>query len=455
MTTTKKQNDLGKDSIKKLLINLAVPAIVAQLVNILYNIVDRIFIGQMQNGELAMAGVGVSFPIIILISAFSMLIGAGGAPLAAIKMGEKNDEEAEKIMTNCFSMLVILAVVLTLIFSIFKEPILWVFGASDQTIGYALEYIGIYVIGTIFVQIALGMNPFINTQGFAKIGMITVLIGAITNIILDPILIFGFNMGVRGAAIATISSQAISAIWVLKFLTGKKTRLKLNPKYKKIEGKIAKDVIALGMGPFIMQSTESLVLISFNTQMYRFGGDIAVSAMTIMSSIMQLITLPINGLGQGAQPIISYNYGAKSMDRVRNAFKLFFITAITFSCVMSFSVILMPKLFAGIFTSEQQLLDVASKAMRIYFAGMFAFGAQIACQNTFVALGQAKIAMIMALLRKIILLIPLIYILPMIPIFKGNELVAVLLAEAIADLTAATVTTITFKIKSSYLLRNK
>ena len=304
----KKTNDLGKGNIGKLLISLAAPAIVAQLVNVLYNIVDRIFIGRMDNGELAMAGVGVAFPILMLISAFSALIGMGGAPLCAIKMGEKNNDEAEKIMSNSFSMLLIIAVILTTGFLIFKEPILWAFGASEATIGYALDYLSIYVLGTIFVQIALGMNSYINTQGFAKIGMMTVVIGAVINIVLDPIFIFVFDLGVKGAALATVAGQMVSALWVLKFLFGKQSILKIRKKYMVPDLKVVGATMALGVSPFIMQSTESLVLISLNTRLSMFGGDLAVGAMTIMSSIMQIVVMPLQGLAQGAQPIISYNY---------------------------------------------------------------------------------------------------------------------------------------------------
>ena len=313
--------DLGNQSIGKLLFKLATPAIIAQLVNVLYNIVDRIFIDRMPNGELAMAGIGVAFPIVLLVSAFSAFVGMGGAPLAAIKMGEQDNDCAEKIMTNSFASLLIIALILTIVFLIFREPILWKFGASESTIEYAMDYVGIYLIGTVFVQIALGMNPFINTQGFAKIGMMTVTIGAIINIVLDPILIFGFNMGVKGAAIATITAQAVSAIWVLRFLNSKNTILKLRKKYLKIDLKTMKPVFALGVAPFIMQSTESLVLVSLNSQLQKYGGDLAVGAMTIMSSIMQIILLPANGVTQGAQPIISYNFGAKNIDRVKKTFK--------------------------------------------------------------------------------------------------------------------------------------
>ena len=435
----KKTNDLGKGNIGKLLISLATPAIVAQLVNVLYNIVDRIFIGRMDNGELAMAGVGVAFPILMLISAFSALIGMGGAPLCAIKMGEKNNDEAEKIMSNSFSMLLIIAVILTTGFLIFKEPILWAFGASEATIGYALDYLSIYVLGTIFVQIALGMNSYINTQGFAKIGMMTVVIGAVINIVLDPIFIFVFDLGVKGAALATVAGQMVSALWVLKFLFGKKSILKIRKKYMVPDLKVVGSTMALGVSPFIMQSTESLVLISLNTRLSMFGGDIAVGAMTIMSSIMQIILMPLQGLAQGAQPIISYNYGAKQMDRVKKTFKLTLISCLSFTVIMCSLLMLFPNLFVSIFNNEPELVAITTWAIRIYFLGIFVFGAQIACQQTFLALGQAKISLFLALLRKVVLLVPLIYILP--SLFQ-DKLKGVLMAEPIADVIA-TLTTVT------------
>ena len=435
----KKTNDLGKGNIGKLLISLAAPAIVAQLVNVLYNIVDRIFIGRMDNGELAMAGVGVAFPILMLISAFSALIGMGGAPLCAIKMGEKNNDEAEKIMSNSFSMLLIIAVILTTGFLIFKEPILWAFGASEATIGYALDYLSIYVLGTIFVQIALGMNSYINTQGFAKIGMMTVVIGAVINIVLDPIFIFVFDLGVKGAALATVPGQMVYALWVLKFLFGKQSILKIRKKYMVPDLKVVGATMALGVSPFIMQSTESLVLISLNTRLSMFGGDLAVGAMTIMSSIMQIVVMPLQGLAQGAQPIISYNYGAKQMDRVKKTFKLTLISCLSFTVIMCSLLMLFPNLFVSIFNNEPELVAITTWAIRIYFLGIFVFGAQIACQQTFLALGQAKISLFLALLRKVVLLVPLIYILP--NLFQ-DKLMGVLVAEPIADIIA-TLTTVT------------
>lgn len=441
MANENNQNELETGSVGKLLVKLAAPAIVAQLVNVLYNIVDRMFIGRMENGAVAMAGVGLSFPIITLISAFAALIGMGGGPLAAIKMGEKDNDGAEKIMGNAVAALVLLAIIITLVFQVYKEPVLWLFGASNNTISYAVDYIGIYLAGTIFVMIALGLNPFITTQGFAKTGMITVAIGAVLNIVLDPILIFGLNMGVKGAALATIISQGVSAIWVLVFLAGKKTILRIKLKNIRINPKIVGGMMALGVSPFIMQSTESLVLISLNTKLRMYGGDIAVTSMTVMSSIMQMITLPILGITQGAQPITSYNYGAKNFDRVRQSFKLCLISCLTFTLVATSACLIFPAFFVKIFNSDPQLIEFTTWAMRIYFVGMSIFGIQIACQQTFLALGKAKISLILAMLRKIILLIPLIFILPM---FMENKLFAVLLAEPIADILAVASTAICF-----------
>ena len=441
---SKAKVDLGKNSVGKLLISLSVPAIIAQLVNVLYNIVDRVFIGRIPEvGETAMAGVGVAFPIIIIISAFSSLIGGGGAPLVAIKMGEKNNDGAEKIVSNSFVTLIIISILLTVGFFIFKEPILWKFGASEATIGYALQYLSIYLVGTIFVQIALGMNPFINTQGFAKIGMKTVMIGAIINIVLDPIFIFGFNMGVKGAALATILAQMVSAIWVLVFLFGKKSILKIRKKYLKPDFKIILSVMALGVAPFIMQATESLVLVSLNTQLLKYGGDLAISAMTIMSSIMQIVMLPMLGLTQGGQPIMSYNYGAKQYDRVKKTFKLLVTICLTYSVIMWAALMVFPEVFVSIFNKDAELIKITASSIKIYFGGIFLFGAQIACQQTFLSLGQAKVSLFLALLRKIILLVPLIFILPM---FMDNGLNAVLLAEPVADILAALTTVTCFAV---------
>ncbi|HBZ0366791.1 MATE family efflux transporter, partial [Clostridioides difficile] len=433
--------NLGSESVGKLLFKLATPAIIAQIVNVLYNIVDRIFIGRMENGEVAMAGVGVAFPIIIIITACSYLIGMGGGPLAAIKMGEQNNDEAEKIMSNSFSVLVILAILLTIGFKIGKEPLLWMFGASESTIGYSMDYLNIYLIGTVFVQISMGMNTFINTQGFATTGMMTVAIGALINIILDPIFIFGFNMGVKGAALATIIAQGVSAIWVLMFLFGKKSILKIKKKYMIPKASIILPVLGLGISPFIMQSTESLVLIALNSKLQMYGGDLAVGSMAIMSSIMQILMLPNMGVTQGAQPIISYNYGSGQLDRVKKTFKLCLLSCFTYSTILWLLLMIFPAFFVSIFNKNPQLLSMTSWSIKIYFAGAFMFGIQIACQQTFLALGKATISLVLALLRKIVLLIPLIFILPT---FFNEKLFAVILAEPVADITAATITAISF-----------
>ncbi len=435
--------NLGSESVGKLLFKLATPAIIAQIVNVLYNIVDRIFIGRMENGEVAMAGVGVAFPIIIIITACSYLIGMGGGPLAAIKMGEQNNDEAEKIMSNSFSVLVILAILLTIGFKIGKEPLLWMFGASESTIGYSMDYLNIYLIGTVFVQISMGMNTFINTQGFATTGMMTVAIGALINIILDPIFIFGFNMGVKGAALATIIAQGVSAIWVLMFLFGKKSILKIKKKYMIPKASIILPVLGLGISPFIMQSTESLVLIALNSKLQMYGGDLAVGSMAIMSSIMQILMLPNMGFTQGAQPIISYNYGSGQLDRVKKTFKLCLLSCFTYSTILWLLLMIFPAFFVSIFNKNPQLLSMTSWSIKIYFAGAFMFGIQIACQQTFLALGKATISLVLALLRKIVLLIPLIFILPT---FFNEKLFAVILAEPVADITAATITAISFFI---------
>lgn len=439
-----KTTDLGKDSVGKLLFKLATPAIIAQLVNVLYNIIDRIFIGRLPEGDLAMAGVGVAFPIVMLVSATSALIGMGGAPIAAIKMGKQDHDAAEKIMSNSLSMLFILSILLMSVLLVFKEPILIAFGASSATLAYANDYLTIYLFGTLFVQIAIGMNPFINTQGFAKIGMMTILVGAIINIILDPIFIFTFDLGVKGAAIATITAQFVSAIWVLFFLFGKKSILKIRKAYLKPELKVILPIMALGVSPFIMQATESIVLISLNNQLSTYGGDLAVSAMTIISSINQIVLLPLMGLSSGAQPIISYNFGANQYDRVKKAFKLLLTLCLSYTTLMWLSLMIAPQVFVAIFNDKSELVEITSHSIRLFFAGIFVFGAQIACQQTFLALGEAKISLVLALLRKLILLVPFIFILP--AILKSAQLDAVFLAEPLADVIAAISTIICFII---------
>lgn len=447
-----KTEKLGKESIGKLMLSLSVPAITGQIVNMLYNIVDRIYIGHIPEiGGTALAGVGLTLPVIIIISAFSSLIGMGGAPHAAIRLGENKKDQAESILGNCFSLLLLISVILTAFFLHFGEKLLWLFGASEKTINYGLDYLNIYVIGTVFVQLTLGLNPFITTQGYAKTGMLTVIIGAVTNSILDPIFIFVFNMGVKGAAVATVISQGVSAIWVITFLSRNKPVLKLRKKFMRLKGSVIAPVLLLGVSPFIMSSTEGLLLIAFNSSLQKYGGDIAVGAMTILSSLMQLLMLPLRGLTQGAQPIISYNYGAKNNDRVKKAFKVLLLSSIGYALLFWTVLMSFPRLFVSIFNNEDmELINYTVWALRIYFSASFVLSVQNSCQQTFVAVGQAKISVFLALLRKIILLIPLIYILPA---FFENKIFAVFLAEPVSDTIAATVTATIFAYRFKKILK--
>ena len=446
--------DLGKEPVGHLLFILAVPAITSQVVNALYNMVDRMYIGHIPEvGSAALTGVGVCFPIIMIISAFAYLFGMGGAPRASIFMGKKDNDTAEKILGNCTTSLMIIAVLLTVLVLIFQEPLLYLFGASENTIGYAMDYMTIYAIGTIFVQLTLGLNAFISAQGFSKISMLTVVIGAVTNIVLDPIFIFGLNMGVQGAAVATVMSQALSAIWAFWFLSGKNTILKLKRENLKINFHILLPCIALGVAPFAMQATESVLVLCFNSSLLKYGGDLAVGAMTILSSVMQFAMLPLQGLTQGGQPIISYNYGAKQGDRVQKAFKLQTISCFSYSSILWLLIMIFPSLFVAIFTSDSQLTEITIWALRIYMAGVLLMGIQISCQQTFIAFGNSKKSAFLAVFRKILVLIPLIYILPM---FISDQVFAVFLAEPIAD-TIAVLTTSTmfyFEMKKKMIEMN-
>lgn len=438
----KKQTDLGSGSVGKLLFQLALPAITAQIVNVLYNMVDRMYIGHIPEiGAAALTGVGVCFPIIMIISAFAALVAMGGAPRASIMLGKGDKEAAEKILGNCTTATFVSGIVLTVVFLIFGRDLLLVFGASENTIQYAVDYIQIYACGTLFVQIALGLNNFITSQGFATISMLSVVIGAVANIILDPIFIFVFNMGVKGAALATILSQALSAFWVLRFLMGKKTILRIKKQYLKIEPKTYLPCLALGMSPFVMQSTESIISVCFNSSLLKYGGDIAVGSMTILSSIMQFSMLPLQGLTQGAQPIISFNYGARKAERVKKAFFLQLIACVVFSGLIWAIAMFVPNLFIGIFTPDPDLTAYTKWAIRIYMAVSIIFGLQIGCQQTFVAIGNAKVSLFLAVLRKIILLIPLIFLLPN---FFEDKAMAVFLAEPVADVIAVTTTVCMF-----------
>lgn len=434
--------DLGKDRIGKLLLDLAFPAILAQIINLLYNMVDRMYIGHIPDiGPDALTGVGVTMPVIMCISAFAALVSMGGAPRASIMMGKGRPKEAERILGNCTALLVIISVVLTTLFLIFGRSILLMFGASEKTIAYSWAYMRIYTCGTIFVQLALGLNAFINAQGYAKIGMMTVAIGAVCNIILDPIFIFGFHMDVKGAALATIISQGVSCIWILHFLTGKKSFLKIKAANLKLDRQIVTACVSLGLAPFIMQFTESVLNVCFNTSLLKYGGDIAVGAMTILTSVMQFSMLPLQGLTQGAQPIISFNYGAGNTDRVKKAFHLLLRVSLAYSAFLWALCMFTPQLFVAIFTSNADLTQFTIWAMRIYMAASLIFSIQISCQQTFIALGNAKTSVFLALLRKVLLLIPLIFILPL---FFKNQVLAVFIAEPIADTIAVSVTAILF-----------
>lgn len=437
---------LRTEPLGQLLLKLALPTVAAQLINMLYNIVDRIYIGHIPDiGATALTGVGVCMPLIMIVSAFAALVGYGGAPRASIFMGKQDKESAEKTLGNCFVLQILISVVLTIVLLIWNQDFLMAFGASENTIEYGVNYMNIYALGTIFVEITLGMNAFITAQGFAKTGMLSVLIGAVTNIILDPIFIFGFNMDVRGAALATIISQALSCIWVVSFLCGKKTFLRIRRKNLRLVPKIIMPCLALGVATFIMQASESVISVCFNSSLQKYGGDIAVGAMTILTSVMQFAMLPLQGLGQGAQPIISYCYGAGDRERVKGAFKLLLKVSLGYSIILWILVMALPGGFAAMFTSDTQLMEYTRTALRIYMGSALLFGIQMACQMTFNALGKAKESIVVAVMRKFVLLIPLIYIMPQ--IFRADQTMAVYMAEPIADLLAVTFTAVLFSIQ--------
>jgi putative MATE family efflux protein len=440
-----KNVDLGSGSVGKLLFSLALPTITSQIVNMLYNLVDRVYIGHMQPtdtvGQLALTGVGVCMPVIMVISAFAALMAMGGAPRASIQEGRGDSRAAEQIMGNSFTLLIITALLLTAVFQLFAQPLLLTFGASENTIGYALDYMRIYSLGTLFVQLTLGMNAYITAQGFTTVSMNTVLIGAGLNTALDPIFIFVLHMGVRGAALATILSQAVSAAWVLRFLTGQRTRWRLRRENLRPVPNVFLPCLALGLSPFIMQSTESLIAVCFNSSLLKYGNDTAVGAMTVLTSVMQLAMMPLQGLSQGAQPIVSYNFGARNAQRVRDAFRCLLRACLTYSMILWILVQLFPQRFVLLFNNSPALVEYASWAMRIYMGATGIFGIQIACQQTFIALGNAKTSLFLAVLRKIILLVPLIYVLPR---FFADKAFAVFLAEPIADFLAVCTTATLF-----------
>lgn len=439
MEQTKEQK-LGTMPLPRLMASLAIPSVIAQLINVLYNIIDRMYIGHIPgSGPVALTGVGLTFPIITLISAFSAFIGAGGAPLASISLGKGDRNRAEKILGNGVSVLLIFSASLTVLFMLFRRPLLYMFGASDQTIHYGVDYITIYLVGTVFVQLALGLNMFITSQGQARTAMLSVLIGAIINIILDPVFIFALHMNVQGAALATVISQAVSATWVVHFLSSEKSAIQIRRKNMVPDLSIIKSIMALGISPFIMQATESAISIVLNRGLSMYGGDLYVGSMTILQSVMQLIVIPVQGFTQGVQPIISYNFGARKFDRVKKTYRMticFTFAVATFLCILT---LFFPGLFAGIFTTDQELIALVKKVMPIFMAGIAVFGIQMGCQTTFMGLGQAKISLFIALLRKVILLIPLALILP-----KFFGVMGIYYAEPISDITAAITATILF-----------
>lgn len=441
---------LGTEPLGRLMVSLAVPAVAAQLINVLYNIVDRIYIGHIRGyGDIALTGVGVTFPIIMLISAFSAFAGMGGAPLASIELGKKDIRKAEQILGNSAGMIVLFSIVLTIGFSIFKTPVLYAFGASEVTIGYAKSYIGIYLVGTIFVQIAVGLNTFISGQGESKVAMLSVVIGALLNICLDPVLIFVLDMGVKGAALATVVSQAVSAAWVIRFLTSKRSSMKLKTEHMRLKKEIVVRIAGLGVSPFIMQSTESMVGITLNSGLQNYGGDLYVGTMSIMTSIMQLILIPVQGISQGVQPIISYCYGAGDKDRVKGTFTRLLISGLLGTLILGGVAVLAPGVYAGIFTSNEDLIRLTCQVMPVYFLGITIFGLQSACQSTFLALGQAKVSLFIALLRKVILLIPLAVIFP-----KFMGVMGVYRAEPVADVISVVTTCVLFVLTMRKVLRD-
>lgn len=437
-----KNEFLGTEPVGKLLLRLSVPAIAAQIINLLYNMVDRVYIGHMaENGALALTGVGVCMPIIMVVTAFAALVSNGGTPRASMAMGKGNLDEAEEILGNSFTLQLVISAVLTAVLLLFGRPLLLAFGASANTIEYAVSYLEIYALGTVFVQLTLGMNAFITAQGFAKTGMLSVLIGAVCNIILDPIFIYGLHMGVRGAALATVISQAISTIWVVHFLCGKKTVIRIRKKYLRMKASVVLPGIALGLAPFIMQASESVIIVCFNSSLLKYGGDLAVGAMTILSSVVQFSMLPMQGLAQGAQPISSYNYGAGNAERVKKTFRLLLVCSLAISLLVWAFVMACPEVFARLFATDAELIAFTKWALRIYCAGMGVFGIQIACQMTFISLGNAAASIVVAIMRKFVLLLPLIYCLPN---FTENKVFGVYLAEPVADIIAVIFTAILF-----------
>ena len=435
-----KEKKMATEAIGKLMISMAVPSIIAQIINILYSIVDRIYIGHIKGvGMEALTGVGVTFPIITLISAFSAFVGAGGAPLAAIWLGKGDRKRAEKIVGNGVTLLVFFTVILMAFFYAFQKPLLYLFGASDATIGYAVSYISIYLAGTIFVELALGLNAFIISQGQSRTAMMAVLLGAASNIILDPIFIFALGMGVKGAAYATVISQALSALWTVGFLISRKSSLTIKWQAMKPDFPVIGNVMALGISPFIMRATESLISIVLNNGLQKYGGDIYVGSLTIMQSVMQMYSAPLGGFTQGVQPIISYNFGAGNFDRVKKLYRSMITVCFLFAAMATVLVMIFPGFFAGMFTNDAQLIALVEKMMPIFMCGMLIFGLQQGIQPTFLALGQAKLSLFIAIFRKVILLVPLALVLPL-----KFGVMGIYYAEPVSDVLSAVTATVLF-----------
>ncbi len=442
---------LGKAPVGRLLFRLALPTVIAQMVNMLYNVVDRIFIGHIPEiGDLALTGVGVCMPLIMIVSAFAALVGSGGAPRASIFLGKREQESAERILGGCFCLQLIVSALLTVSLLIWSENLLLAFGASANTVGFAADYMKIYALGTVFVQMTLGMNAFITAQGYTRVSMLSVVIGAVANLILDPIFIYVFGMGVRGAALATILSQALSCAWVLFFLSSKRSMLRLRRQNLRLSPAVVLPCVALGSATFIMQASESVITVCFNSSLLRYGGDLAVGAMTILMSVMQFAMLPLQGIAQGAQPILSYNYGAKNGERVKRTFFLLLGVCLGYSCLLWGSVMLFPRAFGAMFTTDTALLDFTERVIRVYFGGMLLFGIQIACQMTFVSLGNAPSSVLVAVVRKFVLLLPLIYLIPRL---VADKTLGVYIAEPVADVIAVSFTAVLFVFQFRRALR--
>ena len=444
----KGEQKMGTESIPKLMVSMAVPSIIAQIINILYNIVDRIYIGHIPGvGAAALTGVGITFPIITLISAFSAFVGMGGAPLAAIWLGKGDRKHAERILGSGTCLLVIFTVLLMAVFYGFLRPFLYMFGASDATIGYVMDYMYIYLLGTLFVELALGLNPFIISQGRSRIAMISIVIGAVVNIALDPLFIFVFGWGVKGAAIATVLSQAVSAAWNVKFLMSPKSSLRLSLCHVRPSFRIMWQICSLGISPFIMRSTESLISIVLNRGLQIYGGDLYVGSLTIMQSVLQLFSAPLSGFTQGVQPIISYNYGAGNFDRVKKLYRSMIGISFAISFTANLTAMIFPGAYAALFTNDRELIGLVSKVMPVFLFGMLFFGLQNGIQPTFLALGQAKISLFIAMFRKVILLVPLALVLPR---FFG--VMGIYYAEPISDIISAATAGILFCINIKKIL---